>query len=258
MSHKVDDIDTASVAHIASDGSDHSFIDQDVTNGAAPVLAVTNMTGSAAGLDSDATTHAGADGSSHTFIDQDVTSGAAPVLADTNLTGSRLPVARVTLGAASSLAADVIGATTETAHTAIALTSAMMNTARRWIKWKALVYVVGDNVADTWTIKARLGGLGGILLANSTAKDIAADDIIELSGSIFVATNGGAGAATLLCEAGIVGSGNFATPVFTQLQDGVNPDLTISNDLVITGECSSNNAGNIVQLAAFEAVVLPA
>lgn len=75
-------------AHAASDGSSHTFIDQDVTSGAAPVFAVTNFTGSAAGIDSDAATHIASDGSDHTFIDQDVTSGAAPVFAVTNMTGS--------------------------------------------------------------------------------------------------------------------------------------------------------------------------
>jgi len=74
--------------HRTSNGSDHGYIDQDVTNGAAPVLAVTNMTGSAAGIDSDATAHASSNGSSHGYIDQDVTNGAAPVLAVTNMTGS--------------------------------------------------------------------------------------------------------------------------------------------------------------------------
>lgn len=77
--------------------------DQDVKSGASPVLAVTNMTGSAAGLDSDATAHAAADGSSHTFIDQDVTSGASPVLAVTNMTGS---AAGIDSDATSHAAAD--------------------------------------------------------------------------------------------------------------------------------------------------------
>jgi hypothetical protein len=79
---------TANTTHRSSTGADHTWLDQDVTSGSSPVLAVTNMTGSAAGLDSDATAHAAADGSSHTFIDQDVTSGASPVLAVTNMTGS--------------------------------------------------------------------------------------------------------------------------------------------------------------------------
>jgi len=44
------------------------LVDQNVTSGAAPVLAVTNMTGSAAGIDSDATAHAASDGSGHADV----------------------------------------------------------------------------------------------------------------------------------------------------------------------------------------------
>ena len=79
---------SASTSHASADGSSHTFIDQDVTNASAPVLAVTNMTGSAAGLDSDATAHASADGSSHTFIDQSVVSGASPTFDNDNFTAT--------------------------------------------------------------------------------------------------------------------------------------------------------------------------
>ena len=88
----VSGISSAAVAlnttHRMSDGSDHTFLDQSVISASAPVFAVTNMTGTAAGLDSDATSHAAADGSSHTFIDQSVISASAPVFAVTNFTGS--------------------------------------------------------------------------------------------------------------------------------------------------------------------------
>ena len=91
----VDDaLDTLEVAaglnttHRTSSGADHTFLDQSVVSAAAPVFAVTNMTGTAAGLDSDATAHAAADGSSHTFIDQSVVSAASPVFAVTNMTGT--------------------------------------------------------------------------------------------------------------------------------------------------------------------------
>jgi len=59
---------TTADTHAASDGSSHTFIDQDVTSGASPVFAVTNMTGSAAGLDSDATTHIASTGIDHSYI----------------------------------------------------------------------------------------------------------------------------------------------------------------------------------------------
>jgi len=47
----------------------------------APTLAVTNMTGSAAGLDSDATAHASSNGGSHTYLDQAVTIAGVPTFA---------------------------------------------------------------------------------------------------------------------------------------------------------------------------------
>jgi hypothetical protein len=80
-------VEIATTAEVDTGTDDVRAISPLALNGSAPVMAVTNMTGSAAGIDSDATSHAAADGSSHTFIDQDVTSGAAPVLAATNFTG---------------------------------------------------------------------------------------------------------------------------------------------------------------------------
>jgi len=44
------------------------YVDQDVTSASSPVFAVTNFTGSAAGLDSDATTHAASAGLDHSYI----------------------------------------------------------------------------------------------------------------------------------------------------------------------------------------------
>lgn len=59
---------TAADTHAASNGSSHTYIDQSVVSGAAPVFAVTNMTGSAAGLDSDATTHIASTGIDHSYL----------------------------------------------------------------------------------------------------------------------------------------------------------------------------------------------
>jgi hypothetical protein len=73
--------------HTGDTGAALTYIDQDVTSGSSPVLAATNMTGSAAGLDSNATAHASADGASHTYIDQDVTSGSSPTFDGANFSG---------------------------------------------------------------------------------------------------------------------------------------------------------------------------
>ena len=76
--------------------------DQDVSDSAAPVFAVTNMTGSAAGLDSDAATHIASDGSDHSFIDQNVSIGQAPSFVGTNFTG-------IPDGALSPTVQDLVG-----------------------------------------------------------------------------------------------------------------------------------------------------
>ena len=46
-----------------------AFVDQDVSSASAPVFAVTNFTGSAAGIDSDSATHIGSAGLDHSYIE---------------------------------------------------------------------------------------------------------------------------------------------------------------------------------------------
>ena len=94
----------ATTAEVDTGTDANKAITPDSLNGSAPVIAVTNMTGTAAGIDSDATSHAASNGSSHTWIDQTVVSGAAPTFTGTNFTG--IPAAGVTgtaLVAASSI-----------------------------------------------------------------------------------------------------------------------------------------------------------
>lgn len=112
---RLDANDTAvglNTTHRTSDGSDHTFIDQDVTSGSSPTLDGSNITGvDAANVDiADAdglitatdvegalaenrtainlnTTHRSSNGSDHTFIDQSVVSGASPTFDGANITG---------------------------------------------------------------------------------------------------------------------------------------------------------------------------
>lgn len=112
---RLDANDTAvglNTTHRTSDGSDHTFIDQDVTSGSSPTLDGANITGvDAANVDiADAdglitatdvegalaenrtavnlnTTHRSSNGSDHTFIDQSVVSGASPTFDGANITG---------------------------------------------------------------------------------------------------------------------------------------------------------------------------
>ena len=92
-------IDTAisnSATHISSNGSDHTYIDQDVTSGSAPTFTADNFSdgGSNAIITTTqetnftaAYTHVSNNGSDHSYIDQDVTSGSTPTFTGTNFTG---------------------------------------------------------------------------------------------------------------------------------------------------------------------------
>lgn len=69
------------VPHKTANGSDHGYIDQDVTSGSSPTLDGANITG---------TPHESANGSSHSYINQDVTIGASPTFTSPALTTSVL------------------------------------------------------------------------------------------------------------------------------------------------------------------------
>ena len=172
--------------------------------------------------------------------------GAIPV--------SGVPLARYTLGADSTLAADVIGATTETAHTGLTLTSANLGTARRLIKFYARLHVISSNAADTWTFRLRLGGLTGTLLFASAAIDIENDDVFTFEGYAEVRTTGAGGTFDAMTRFSDVVAD---TSTLNEILGGA-VDTTASADLVVTVECSSANAGNQVSLRHFSAEVMPA
>ena len=80
--------------HLSSDGTDHTYIDQDVTSGSSPTFGADNISdGSTNAIitltqetNFDAAyTHVSNDGSDHSLIDQDVTSGASPTFGADNL-----------------------------------------------------------------------------------------------------------------------------------------------------------------------------
>jgi len=178
--------------------SQSNFVDQDVTSGSAPVLAVTNMTGSAAGLDSDATTHAAATGASHTYIDQDVTSGASPTFDGTNVTGLRKSIFTSTADATvanTTSATTIIGTgvgTTTLGAGALGVGSAVYITIRGH---------VSDTANPTLDILCSLGGTtvcstGAITIGNISS------DYFEVKVEIVCRTTGASGT--------VVASGEFA------------------------------------------------
>lgn len=167
-----------------------------------------------------------------------------------------LGTSRRTLAADSTLTAAGMGAATETAHTAISLLSDFTNTVRRLVKFKAIL-LVDAHVDGNWTIRARLGGVGGVLLGATAATVKAAGDVIVVEGFYQIWAIGAAATAEMLGKIQIGGSGNWAESD-TFYSDNATIDTTIDQDLVITSESSTNTAGNDVTLVHFEYEVYPA
>lgn len=161
---------------------------------------------------------------------------------------------RRTLAADSALAADVIGATTETIHTAISVPAAILAVARRSFRIRASLLVVSSNGADTWRIRLRIGGVAGALLFDGGAIDIANGNVFVVNAEFQLSAVGAGGT--------LIGQGRMYNPVGSAFvvngDDNAAVDTTAARDLVVTGECSSNNAGNQVTLKHFEVEALAA
>lgn len=151
---------------------------------------------------------------------------------------------RYRLAAASQLTADAMsGPANEVAHTAITIAAGDLNEAGARMEWAALMYIDAQNSTDTWTFRAYLGGMGGDLLFESDPIDLtAAGNIYTFEGSIVVKTTGATG--TFDANTAFEDQDNDADGGGTFAEHTA--DLTGALDLVITGECSTTNAGNQV------------
>jgi hypothetical protein len=101
----------AAYTHVSNDGSDHSFIDQDVTSGSAPTFTADNF--SDGGTNAIITTtqetnfeaaysHISNDGSDHSFIDQDVTTTGTPQFGRLGLGMAADATARLKIGSTNA------------------------------------------------------------------------------------------------------------------------------------------------------------
>jgi hypothetical protein len=165
-------------------------------------------------------------------------------------------VRRLTIAAESALTGAGMGATTETAHTPITLLTALLNVARRTIRFKALLHCVDDNAADTWTTKVYIGaaGLGGVEIFSTGAINNVTGDLWEIRGEIYIATAGGGGTFHSVVH-GELETGPADTVVY--VTSGA-IDTTVNRDLTVSAESSSNHADQEVTLVHFEAEVVGA
>ena len=167
------------------------------------------------------------------------------------------PLSRQTLAADSLLDGSIIGPATEAAHTALTFTaaSALLQTARRTIRWRAMLNPPAAVGADTWRTRVRLGaaGVGGVLLVDSTAWDLVTNAGLYIEGTIQIMTVGAGGTFTshtrLVRETGGVVIESFVASGAL--------DTTVNRNLTVTGESSTNNA-NQMTLRHLEAEVLGA
>lgn len=160
-------------------------------------------------------------------------------------------IRRVTLATDSQLTADVIGAATEAAHTALAaFTANELGVARRVIKFKARWHVDSSNGADTWTYRIRINGLATGLVLAAPAFDIVDDDEHVMEGTIMIRTVGATGTFNASCVYSVADSVSTAVGLISAATPPI-IDTTGSNALTATSECSSANAGNQVTLREF-------
>lgn len=165
---------------------------------------------------------------------------------------------RLTIPADSTLKGDVIGAATETAHTPLTFTAVggWLQTARRTVRFRTMFNPPADNAADTWRVRLRLGaaGVGGVLIVDSLAFDLAANKGVYIEGLLQVMTTGGAGTFSSYCR--LVNEA-MGTVIETFLASGA-LDTTVDRDLTATGESSTASANQQMTLRQFEAEVMPA
>lgn len=164
-----------------------------------------------------------------------------------------IPLIRLTVGADSTLAGDVIFAGGETAHTPITLPTVYLDTSRRSIRWRARLNPPNSNGADTWRVRVRLGaaGVGGVLLVDSAAWDLVTNQGLYIEGQIEISAKGAPGTfrsyARLVNEAAASVAESFVASGAI--------DTSVDRDLTVTGESSSANAAQQMTLSHFSAEV---
>lgn len=152
------------------------------------------------------------------------------------------------------------GGTTETAFAATVTIPAGAFEAGTVIEWDAIVQIAGIANAQTATIRARLGGVGGLELASSEAfdpsdsPDPGEGDAVSLGGRIRCRTAGAGGAvdgqARVVKDVGGTVTDVAQAPLFRE-----SIDLSVAKDLVVTIEFSGSDGANVADLIGLHASV---
>lgn len=121
----------------------------------------------------------------------------------------------------------------------------------RVIEFLAAAIAPLTNATDTFQFRVRLGGIGGQIVADSTAIDLANNDVGVQMGAIVVR------------EDGTIATGLFTSAAQSMLKTTANPtivqataiDTTVAQTLVFTCTESVANVGNSAKATAFNVYV---
>lgn len=119
----------------------------------------------------------------------------------------------------------------------------------RVIEFAAGIIATATNGTDTFQARVRLGGIGGSIIADTTAIDLANNDVGVLMGQIVIRQDGALGKFSAVAQSLLK---NTANPTLVQ-ETAI--DTTAAITLVLTITESVANAGNVAKATAFNVFV---
>ncbi len=125
---------------------------------------------------------------------------------------------------------------------------------QRW-RWKAWVWVESSNSTDTHQIQAYLGGIADLELLDSTAVDVANNDMFVLEGEVSIRTLDGASSVVDCFSRGWTEVGP-ALPV-SYLPNQTSTDLSAGLTITISCDHSVAHADNQSTLVDFYVQAVP-
>ena len=149
-----------------------------------------------------------------------------------------------------------LNATTETAFAGPATIAAgNLGVVGRSIRFKAFFKIDSVNGADTVRLRARLGatGVGGVVVADTTALTMAANKGVYFCGTIVILSVGAGGTFAVYTDDKVespptaLGTFDVAGAI----------DTTLARDLTLTAEWSAKSANDSVTMQWFEVEVWP-
>lgn len=163
---------------------------------------------------------------------------------------ARVPIFAKQLAQDAAVAGNTMGAATEVAMAAHTIPAQILGVARRKIRYRAKIYIPASVGTDTFRFRVRIGatGVAGVLVADTTAIDVANGNVFTIEGELDIRTLGSGGTFDSVSR--------LYNPVAaTSSQSAVTAgalNTTVARDLTVTAECSANASGDQAELRSFE------